>query len=70
MKESQIIHMPQDSSQETVALTLLQLIVCAEGKRFDAFCGAGALVDKKWILDTYAECLLAARNPIERKNTQ
>jgi hypothetical protein len=69
MKESQIIHIPSDASEGAVALTLLQLIVCAEGKRFDSFCGAGALVDKKWILDTYAECLLASRNPIDRQTT-
>ncbi len=67
MKESQIIHIPPDASQEAVALTLLQLIVCAEGKRFDSFCGTGALVDKQWILDTYAECLLVTKNPVDRK---
>ncbi|VTZ21465.1 conserved hypothetical protein [Methylocella tundrae] len=67
MKESQIIHIPSDASQEAVALTLLQLIVCAEGKKFDAYFGNGVLVDRKWLLDTYAECLSVIKNPVERK---
>jgi hypothetical protein len=45
------------ATQEGAALVLLQLVANAESKHFD---GNGA--DKKWILDTYAECLRTVRS--------
>jgi hypothetical protein len=42
---------------EAVALRLFEIIAKHEGKS-----NAGA--DRKWILDTYAECLRVVKNPV------
>jgi hypothetical protein len=49
-------------SQEEVAYKLLYLVAWGEDKDLDAWGKA----DRKWILDTYAECLLTVRNPATR----
>ncbi len=64
--EAQHIAMPSDATIEGVALSLMQLIARAEGRRFDKDRTGGELVDRKWILDTYAECLLAVKSPSNR----
>ena len=46
-------------SPEEVAYKLLYLVAWSENKDLDAWGKA----DRKWILDTYAECLLTVRNP-------
>jgi hypothetical protein len=45
------------ATQEGAALVLFQLVANAEGKHF-----ASGGADKKWILDTYAECLRSVRS--------
>ncbi len=51
-------------SAEAVAYVLLQCVAVSEGKRLnDGFVYA----DRKWILDTYAECLDAIRSPNGRE---
>ncbi len=48
---------------EGVALQLLVYTAHAEGKTLS---GAGQKPDRKWILDTYAECLKTVRQPANR----
>jgi hypothetical protein len=50
-------------SSEQVAYMLLERIASCEGK---ALAGHGDKADRKWILDTYAECLIAVRRPDAR----
>ncbi|HWY63432.1 MAG TPA: hypothetical protein VNW15_16140 [Rhizomicrobium sp.] len=49
-------------SPEEVAYKLLYVVAWGEDKDLDGWGKA----DRKWILDTYAECLLAVRNPADR----
>ena len=53
-------------SPEAIALKLLLEVAKAEGK--DTYTGPGGdtLADRKWILDTYAECLLTVTQPHTR----
>lgn len=53
-------------SPEEVAYKLLYLVAWSENKDLDAWGKA----DRKWILDTYAECLLTVRDPNVRKAGQ
>ena len=46
---------------EAVALELLRLVALSEGKGLTAQSGRAKRPDRKWILDTYAECLEAAK---------
>lgn len=50
-------------SPEAVALRLLELVAKTEKKTFVADMSNQVNTDRKWILDTYAECMLAVRNP-------
>lgn len=49
-------------SQEEVAYKLLYVVAWGEDKDLDGWGKA----DRKWILDTYAECLLAVKNSSAR----
>ncbi len=49
-------------SPEQVAYTLLELIAYAEGKLLSGS-PQGKAPDRKWILETYAECLRVVREP-------
>lgn len=49
----------QGDTAEAVAYTLLHEIAEAEGKSL--FHGETNAVDRRWILDTYAECLEATK---------
>jgi hypothetical protein len=50
------------TTPEGAALTLLQIIANCEGKRFHhQRTQEGELVDRTWVLDTYRDCLKAAR---------
>jgi hypothetical protein len=46
----------ENATPEGAALILLQIVASVEGKEF----GFGK-ADRKWILDTYTECLQAVR---------
>lgn len=53
---------PSGDSAEIVALALLERIARSEGRQFDREPEEGmTAADRKWILDTYFECLNAAR---------
>ena len=58
------IHVGENSPEE-VALKLLRYIASVERKVLHTTTpGSGEMpADRKWILDTYAECLKAVRNP-------
>ena len=49
-------------SPEEVAFKLLYAVAWGENIDLDGW----AKADRKWILDTYAECLLAVKNPAAR----
>ena len=51
-----------DISPENVAYTLMRDIAIVERKSFSPLPGEGfTSVDRRWILDTYAECLQATK---------
>jgi hypothetical protein len=52
-----VVHIGENSP-EHVAYELFRHIALVEGKPL-----VSGGPDRKWILDTYAECLLAVRNP-------
>jgi hypothetical protein len=52
-----------ENSPEQVAFKLLTIIAASEKKAINT---GGATADRKWLLDTYAECLLAVKNPSGR----
>ena len=65
MTEEQIVKLPSNVTAEGAALALFQAIIQTEGKHF----GDGGQVwnpDRKWILDTFAECLITVREPERR----
>jgi hypothetical protein len=53
---------PGSPSPEEVAYKLMYVVAWGENKNLDDWGKA----DRKWILDTYAECLLAIRDPAAR----
>jgi hypothetical protein len=61
--EMQIVTLPPDGTKEAVALSLLNLVARSEGKIFDKGRTGGEVADRKWILNTYAECLTAIQSP-------
>jgi hypothetical protein len=64
MADQTVVHIGENSP-EKVAYDLMRNIAINEGRSFNGP-GSPNLADRKWILDTYAECLLAIRNPIPR----
>ncbi len=64
MADEAVVHIGENSPEE-VAYKLFRCIGAAEGKT--AFNGVPQKgTDRKWILDTYAECLLAVNRPYDR----
>jgi hypothetical protein len=63
MAEEAVVHVGENSPEQ-VAFKLFHEVVSAEGPAL----GAKGGVNRKWILDTYAECLLAVRLPSHRLN--
>jgi hypothetical protein len=61
MADSIDIHGGQ--SPEEIAYKLLYLVSWGENIDLEGW----AKADRKWILDTYAECLLTVKNPGARK---
>ncbi len=62
--EGPTIHIGENSPEE-VALKLLRYIASVERKVLHTTTpGSGEVpADRRWILDTYAECLKTVRNP-------
>lgn len=63
-----MVEVPQigESSREEVALKLLHLIASQEGKDLSSNTSGTSKADRKWTLDTYAECLRTIIDPIGR----
>ena len=53
------------SAAEKIAFRLLVEIANAEGKSVRSLQG-GSTPDRKWLLDTYAECLMTVKLPAQR----
>jgi hypothetical protein len=65
-----VVHNGENSPQQ-IAYKLLLLIAAKEGRLLDEPSGGGqATADRKWLLDTYAECLRTVQNPSRRKTQQ
>jgi hypothetical protein len=60
MADQPAVHIGENSPEE-VAYKLFREIVQAEGPAL-----VGKKLDRKWILDTYAECMQAVRQPHSR----
>lgn len=54
-----------DQTPEGIAFELFKQVAANDGKR--ATNSTAIKADRKWILDTYAECLLAVKQPAQRK---
>lgn len=54
------------ATPEAIALALLEIIRQAEGKCYYPQSEGGRVVDRDWILDTYAACLHTVRSPQSR----
>lgn len=65
MTDRAVIH-TGENSPEFVAYRLLQNIAFVEKKLIAGVSGASSTADRKWILDTYAECLNTVHNPAYR----
>jgi len=67
MADTTIVKPVGGKSVEEVALRLMEIIAHVEDKRLVRVGSNGAplspeiIADRKWILDTFAECLTAAR---------
>ena len=48
------------TTPEGAALALLQIVANCEGKSFDGY--DGEKVNRKWVLETFVECLMAVRS--------
>ena len=58
-----VVHIGENSPEQ-VAYRLLHEIAAVEAKSFSRTPSTSyQSADRKWILDTYAECLNAVRNP-------
>ncbi len=75
MADDAVVH-TAGNTPEQVAYKLMHDIAAIEGKALLTATGAPSapssgrggkeLPDRKWLLDTYAECLLTVRNPASR----
>lgn len=60
------VSIPADATTEAIALALLNAVLSVERKSLSH--GEADSADREWLLDTYAECLLAITKPQERDN--
>lgn len=66
MADAPAIHLGENSP-EHVAYRLLRTIASNESKTLESSTVSGrATADRKWLLDTYAECLIAVKTPTSR----
>ena len=61
-----IVHIGENSPEE-VAYKLLKTIASNEGKTLAPSVSHKATAERAWLLDAYAECILAVRNPLGRR---
>ena len=62
-----VVHIGENSPEQ-VAYRLLRHIAIFENKRIDQPGDGPSAPDRKWLLDTYAECLNAVQCPAKRKS--
>ncbi len=67
MPDTTVVHIGENSPQE-VAYKLMDKIMTAEQKTLSSgdLHPGWSHADRKWILDTYAECLLTVFKPSDR----
>ena len=66
MADDPVIHLAENAP-EHLAYLLLRTIASNVGKTLVSSGTSGAAsADRKWLLDTYAECLIAVKNPEKR----
>lgn len=65
MADTPVVHIGENSPEQ-IAYKLLQTIASNEGKSLHSSVAGKSTADRKWLLDTYAECLLAVRAPHNR----
>ncbi len=65
MADAPVVQMGENSPQY-VAFRLFREVAIAEGKSIIHNAAGPSKPDRKWILDTYAECLRAVLAPYER----
>ena len=59
---------PTDSTPESIAYRLLVLVADLENKTMHGNPSKErTIADRQWILDAYAECLVAVKTPHDRK---
>lgn len=66
MADQATVHLGENSPEQ-VAFKLLELVALTEGQLIKSSRENGNKADRKWILDTYAECILAVRSPHGRE---
>ncbi len=62
MSDTSVVHIGENSPEE-VAFKLMKAIAAGESKSLISSMAGPASADRKWILDTYAECLNVVRDP-------
>lgn len=55
-----VVHLGENSPEQ-VAFKLMQEIAITEGRYFDSDARGEQHADRRWILDTYAQCLTAVK---------
>lgn len=65
MADAPVAHIGENSPEE-VAYKLLHIVAEAEGMTLHGTTARKANADRRWILDTYADCLLAVQHPAGR----
>jgi len=65
MSDQAVVHIGENSPEQ-VAFNLMRIVASSEGFALAKVMGGGNLPDRKWLLDTYAECLIAVRQPHQR----
>jgi hypothetical protein len=67
MADAAVVHI-SENSPEHVAFKLLLAVTAAEKMNMHPYVGGNDYpVNRAWILDTYAECLLSVQRPENRK---
>jgi hypothetical protein len=55
-----------ENSPESIAFKLLEIVAANERKSITGSIGSPPTADRKWLLDTYSECLIAVKRPFFR----
>lgn len=68
MADNTTVHIGENSPEQ-VAYRLFRHVADAEDKILVQGSARGEAATRKWIIDTYAECLYAVKNPHKRSIT-